>query len=334
MTQERALTVLVALFCIVCLGVSATAIESSLATHPDDVIDLDYQYLPFDEDFVQSFKLESWRNAGRRTSPPEHQQTNRDQPPPAVTPTQAAHSASPPTMTPVAPQTATPSPIQTATPATEQPPKSSAPHTDTPSPAHTVTSSATQTATPDGRNGSVGDVEGNRSTTPLSSAGRCRRGPVLGLLAPVLPMEASCGPLLPLLVALGVVLVAVALGYRYRTHLPGVVLPLEDNQGGPTRTGAGPTGTDSAADWPHEPPSNEVQRAWLTMVRRANPDRPWTRTPSECASAAVAAGVDPHAVDTLTRLFEEVRYAGAPVTDERRQQAQVHLQRLDESGES
>lgn len=132
--------------------------------------------------------------------------------------------------------------------------------------------------------------------------------------------------LLATLLAALLVLVALALAYRYRERFLAAVFAggdwLADRT--PATTGSG------AATWPSRPPANDVHQAWLTMVERANPARPWTRTPAEVARTAVDAGLNSEAVVTLTTLFEDVRYGNAPLTAERRQQAREWLQRLDQ----
>lgn len=82
-------------------------------------------------------------------------------------------------------------------------------------------------------------------------------------------------------------------------------------------------------DWFETETSNEVSRAWFRMVRSVDIDRPRSKTPTECATIAVAAGMEPVAVRRLTRAFEEVRYGGAPMTDERRRLARNALRELD-----
>lgn len=118
-------------------------------------------------------------------------------------------------------------------------------------------------------------------------------------------------------------LVVLALAYRYRRTLLALVLAVAAAVGDRTD---GRSRTDTR--WPSEPPSNDVHRAWLSMVDRLDIDEPQTRSPSECASAAVDANMDPTAVQTLTNVFEEVRYGEKPVTDERRQRARDGLRRL------
>lgn len=215
MIGQRYLTILLALSCMTAVGFTATTLESSLTTKPDDVIDFSYEYLPIGEESVKEVKRES--RANQRNDP----------------------------------------------------------------------SSADSSKSPD---------------------------------------QNSLFDLLTKLLALLALLAAVALGYRYRDRLLALALAV-----GGVVTDRGPTtGASGAATWPSSQPSNDVHKAWLMIVQRANVERPWTRTPAECARAAVDAGMDAEAVERLTTLFEEVRYGGAPVTDERRQQAREWFERLDD----
>ncbi|WP_049972908.1 DUF4129 domain-containing protein [Haladaptatus cibarius] len=80
---------------------------------------------------------------------------------------------------------------------------------------------------------------------------------------------------------------------------------------------------------PPEPnPSNEIERAWWSMVKRFGVEQPHTKTPGECAREAVDAGADRTAAETLTQTFEEVRYGGAPITDDRLSQTRNQSDRL------
>ena len=56
MTADRLLPVLVCVCCIVALGVSATTLESSLSTSPDDVIDIEYDELPIGQESLSDAK--------------------------------------------------------------------------------------------------------------------------------------------------------------------------------------------------------------------------------------------------------------------------------------
>lgn len=156
----------------------------------------------------------------------------------------------------------------------------------------------------------------------------CSGSFLVGSLGTVLPFVTPCtsvfyllGMLLPFLLLLAVL--GLAYRYRYRLVAPGLAVAGWLVEWRPFAGGAGPS------SWPREPPANDVHRAWLAMVNRANIDRPWARTPAECARGAVEAGLDSEAVATLTNLFEEVRYGNAPVTDERRRRARAWRQRLD-----
>ncbi|WP_435346386.1 DUF4129 domain-containing protein [Haloarchaeobius sp. HRN-SO-5] len=86
------------------------------------------------------------------------------------------------------------------------------------------------------------------------------------------------------------------------------------------------------ADGPADPPvtyvaepDDEVSEAWYEMVSALNLDQDVSKTPRECARAAADAGVNPTVARSLTDLYEQVRYAGEPITDERIQLAEENL---------
>ncbi|WP_089868714.1 DUF4129 domain-containing protein [Halogranum rubrum] len=74
---------------------------------------------------------------------------------------------------------------------------------------------------------------------------------------------------------------------------------------------------------------NEVYRAWGEMTRLLDVPRPQSSTAGEFAAAAVDAGMAREDVDELTGLFEDVRYGGADVTDEREARAVDALRRIE-----
>ncbi|WP_390215270.1 DUF4129 domain-containing protein [Halobaculum halobium] len=76
---------------------------------------------------------------------------------------------------------------------------------------------------------------------------------------------------------------------------------------------------------------NEVYRAWREMTGALAVDNPRSTTPAEFAVAAVDAGMDRDDVDTLTDLFEAVRYGAEPVTPEREREAVDALRRIEET---
>lgn len=123
-------------------------------------------------------------------------------------------------------------------------------------------------------------------------------------------------------------LAALALAYRYRRRLLSLtlaflgVVPEQEE-----------VDEEITAEWHGVEPSNDIHRAWLTLVDSIPVERPWTRTPSECADIALASGADPEAVEHITETFEEVRYGGRPVTDERRERAREGIERLRTRGE-
>jgi hypothetical protein len=74
---------------------------------------------------------------------------------------------------------------------------------------------------------------------------------------------------------------------------------------------------------------NEVFRAWVEMTRHLPVEHPRSSTPSEFADAAVEAGVSREDVTELTELFEEVRYGGEPVTEDRERRAVEALRHIE-----
>lgn len=81
-------------------------------------------------------------------------------------------------------------------------------------------------------------------------------------------------------------------------------------------------------------PENDVDAAWIRLVSAVGERAGSARTTREYERAAVDAGLDPDAVSLVTRTFEEVRYGGQPVTDERRRRANEGIQRLGLGGGS
>lgn len=157
-------------------------------------------------------------------------------------------------------------------------------------------------------------------------------GGIIGFLANLFPMLIPpCGPfyLLGLLLPFLLLVAGSALGYRYRERVVATALALRGWLGDLLGT-AEDTGVKS---WPREEPSNEVHRTWLTMVEQADVDRPWSRTPLECARDAVDAGLEYETVNTISELFVQVRYGGATLTEERRQQARHWRERLTDGSE-
>lgn len=126
--------------------------------------------------------------------------------------------------------------------------------------------------------------------------------------------------LVPVAVVVGLVLAAL----RFRDRLGSLLARLRDRIGGSSNALS-----ETSASGPGRPePSNDVEAAWFEMVRRVGAEDEATRTPRDHAADAVEAGVDPDDAETLTSLFERVRYGGHAVTDARRDHARRTIQRV------
>jgi len=75
--------------------------------------------------------------------------------------------------------------------------------------------------------------------------------------------------------------------------------------------------------------SNAVYRAWVDMTDALEVPNRQSTTPGEFADTAIEAGMKPRDVEELTRLFEDVRYGDAPVSEERERQATDALRRIE-----
>jgi len=88
-----------------------------------------------------------------------------------------------------------------------------------------------------------------------------------------------------------------------------------------------PAGT---APGPHEDGEVDtiVERAWGEMIRASGARPRPSATPRECASAAVAAGVDREPAEALTDLYEQVRYGERPASPDQVTRALESLQEV------
>jgi hypothetical protein len=91
-------------------------------------------------------------------------------------------------------------------------------------------------------------------------------------------------------------------------------------------------GTTGEASTPASPPTptptDGMALAWYRMIEGLGLDWRPTAAPGEYADAAVRDGADRDGVTTLTDLFRECRYGGAPVTEDRLRRARDALSRL------
>lgn len=257
MNAQRILTVVLVVLCVSAVGLAATSLDSALGTHPDDVVELDYERLPIGKGDAARIEDEVESNRGQN----------------------GGGSAS---STEGDPGTGSGDGSET---------RETRPDTDDSADSRSSASSG----------GTSGGGE--------SDSGLGRSGSGVGVTGLGVSLLGRLLSLLPwLLVFLGL-----ALAYRYRERLASLVLVLVAPLSVP--------GSDTERPeerWRGVPPSNDVYRAWLAMVDSTPIDRPWTKTPVECADVARESGIDPSTVETVTRAFEEVRYGGRPVTAERR----------------
>ncbi|WP_144799702.1 DUF4129 domain-containing protein [Halorubrum depositum] len=115
--------------------------------------------------------------------------------------------------------------------------------------------------------------------------------------------------LLRLLLPVAAILAAAALTYRYR----GVLVGFLDRN---SRTTPAVEPRSAAGRWPGTAPEHDVDRAWVEVIRRLNPERPETTTPDECRALARVRDVDRDAVESIVSAFEHVHYGGRSVDAE------------------
>lgn len=132
----------------------------------------------------------------------------------------------------------------------------------------------------------------------------------------LLALLASLWPLLALLLV-------GALVYRYRRRIRALLTALAGEARTPAAVGA------DVDPWTAVDASNDVERAWIVMVRAAGLSNPRTKTPGECADEAVSSGLDPEAVRGITDAYRAVRYGGASAAGRHERRAQEALRRLD-----
>lgn len=267
MNGSRVAPLLVALLCITAIGVSATTLDSTLTTDPDEEIDPEYERLPIGQEdaFVLQQQMEG------NTDPNDSEESE---------PTEGEGDE------------------------TKEPEESSEDEGD---------ESAADSEDEGGESGSSDDGAGSGTTEGMGT-GPGTPDLLDRLLALILAILRVLVPLLAILSLL-------ALAVRYRERLAAVLgALLADDEPVERRT-------EPVETWPAGAATNPVDRAWLAMVRQVDPDRPAVMTPSECAAAAVDAGLDAEGVEAITDAFERVHYGGCPPSAER-DRAEAGLRRL------
>jgi hypothetical protein len=268
MNGERALSALLAVCCLFALGASASTLDSSVDTTPDDVIDFDVASLPLPSDDVTALKQQIQSGSAG--------DTQSSQPPPEE--------------------------------GEQGPPQEKF---DEPS------DEMKDRGGPDDRTGAQEGSSGEQETQGQGPGEPSLLDRLLALLAKLLAWLLSILPAL-------VLVAAVASAIRFRDRLRAAAARLADRFG--VGRGSGATAKSDVESLPA--PSNPVSSAWFEMVRRAGLSDPTTRTPRQCARAAIEAGADADAARSLTETFEEVRYGGAPVTEPRRTQARRDIEHI------
>lgn len=264
MSRSRVVPVLIALLAVSALGVTATSLETTLTTDPDEAIDPNWDRLPIGEGDAAVIKQEMNEGNGDETG------------------ASAADDADGAT------------------------------------------------------DGSGGDGEGAAAPLPDRDEMRESRGSDedaggIGFASERVPdprEPSRLDSLLSLFVAILRVLLPVVatlalavLAYRYRGKLQSLLGPKSVDE----------VTSESALEseaWPRADPSNVVDRAWLTMVRRVDPERPETTTTAECRAIARDRPMDTEAVEAIATAFERVHYGGVPVADEA-DRAREGLRQLD-----
>lgn len=299
MTRSRALTVLVAALAVSALGVTATSLEATLSTSPDEAIDLDFDRLPIGEDDAAAVKeeIEGGDEGGEAGQ-------SSDAAPPDAEGSGSAESAA-----------------------------------DAPDAGDGATGPAEQGDGSDAQS-SGGDGSGDRSSDDVGTSDRSSGGAGTeetasvggsgddagldpGEGAAVSGEESLLDRLLRLLRTLLPLALLLALGWlahRYRDRLLSL-LGLGSADEPPAGSEAGPEA------WPGGDPSTAVDRAWVTLVRRADPERPETTTTDECRALARERGLDREGVEAIATAFERVHYGGAPAAEEA-ERARAGLRRL------
>lgn len=256
MNGSRIAPALVALLCITAIGVSATTLDSTLTTDPDEEIDPNYELLPIGQDDALEIQQEMEGTAG---DPGDSD---------GSVPGEASEGD---------------------------------PTDDGDSDPEDHESSAESEGGDEGP--SAGDDGAGSGDGTGAGTGPATPDLLDRLLAMLLALLRALVPLVAVL-SLG------ALAVRHRARIAAAIASLVGSGDGVERS------ADPEETWPESAPTNPVDRAWVTMVRQADPPRPAVMTPAECAAAARDAGLDPAAVAAITDAFERVHYGGSPPSSE------------------
>ena len=146
----------------------------------------------------------------------------------------------------------------------------------------------------------AGGAASTASGADQTSGGAAATAPSHSPLDRLLAMLAT---LLRIVLGVGIVGGIAGFAYRYRGQHRSL---FGRTPGGDTQAVQPP----AAVPWPPSEPTTAVDRAWVQLVGRLDPDRPETMTPTDCRQRARRAGLESTAVEAITTAFERVHYGG------------------------
>jgi hypothetical protein len=178
-----------------------------------------------------------------------------------------------------------------------------------------------QEASANGREGEHADSSGGGDERSSAASSGLETASGTDVWTSMNGLQALPSSRLRLPLALVGVFVTGAVAYRYRATLRALL-------GSASASGSADAPISDAESWPGVEPSNVVDRAWLTMMDRVDPERPETMTTAECAALAREQGADAAATEAIITAFERVHYGARPVAEEA-PRARSGLRRLD-----
>ncbi|UPV76845.1 DUF4129 domain-containing protein (plasmid) [Halorussus limi] len=292
MKADSVLTVVVALCCVLAIGATSTTLDSTVSTDPEEVTNFDYDKVPIGtgqakklDDAIDGGRSASGQSGSGKDASSESGSSGDEK----VQAAKAGDAAENGDFTRSASGGDGGRQDQAAGSGENQHSKQSG-------------GSGNEMQQSGGANSQSGEGNGTgiRDQTLLER--------LLSLLRDLLDLLSNLLPYLVLAVLFGAAV-------RYRDRILARISPGETEDGDES---------EAAAD--REPdPQNDIAAAWFEMVERLDLADRRDLTPRECAAAAKRRGVDDETARKLTALFEEVRYGGARVTDERRRRAERTL---------
>ncbi|WP_135823744.1 DUF4129 domain-containing protein [Halorussus ruber] len=286
MRADTILTAVVALCCVLAIGATSTTLDSTVSTDPDDVAEVDYDKIPIGSGHAKN--LDDAIDGGKSASSDSGASPNSDSGAGADksgTGSQSAASKDGEGGDSMGSAQGQGGPSEEASGEGQQDQQTGGDGKET-----------TQSSGGGGQDSNSGKGKGLVADQPTLLER------LMALLQQLFDLLLTALPYAILLALLGAL-------YRYRDRILSRVAPSSSTD-------------DSGEDPPEPDPDNPISAAWYEMVERLDLDDRRDLTPREYAAAARRRGADADAVQTLTGLFEEVRYGGARVTEERRERAE------------